>query len=183
MILTIVAGGFYYSGRKISAGNNQVIVYNWGEYIDPEVLSLFEEETGIQVIYEEYETNEIMYPKIKSGAVAYDAVCPSDYMIQKMIDNGLLAKINWDNIPNIENIGEIYLDKSREFDQYNEYSVPYCWGTVGILYNKTMVSEPFGQLADSVGVSVQGQHPDAGFRAGRFCSLSEIPGLFLEYYQ
>lgn len=157
LILTIVAGGFYYSGRKISAGNNQVIVYNWGEYIDPEVLSLFEEETGIQVIYEEYETNEIMYPKIKSGAVAYDAVCPSDYMIQKMIDNGLLAKINWDNIPNIENIGEIYLDKSREFDQYNEYSVPYCWGTVGILYNKTMVSNP----VDSWRILWESQYKDS----------------------
>ena len=157
LILTIVAGGFYYSGRKISAGNNQVIVYNWGEYIDPEVLSLFEEETGIQVIYEEYETNEIMYPKIKSGAVAYDAVCPSDYMIQKMIDNGLLAKINWDNIPNIENIGEIYLDKSREFDQYNEYSVPYCWGTVGILYNKTMVSDP----VDSWRILWESQYKDS----------------------
>lgn len=157
LILTIVAGGFYYSGRKISAGNNQVIVYNWGEYIDPEVLSLFEEETGIQVIYEEYETNEIMYPKIKSGAVAYDAVCPSDYMIQKMIDNGLLAKINWDNIPNIENIGEIYLDKSREFDQYNEYSVPYCWGTVGILYNKTMVSDPL----DSWRILWESQYKDS----------------------
>lgn len=157
LILTIVAGGFYYSGRKISAGNNQVIVYNWGEYIDPEVLSLFEEETGIQVIYEEYETNEIMYPKIKSGAVAYDAVCPSDYMIQKMIDNGLLAKINWDNITNIENIGEIYLDKSREFDQYNEYSVPYCWGTVGILYNKTMVSDP----VDSWRILWESQYKDS----------------------
>ena len=157
LILTIVAGGFYYSGRKISAGNNQVIVYNWGEYIDPEVLSLFEEETGIQVIYEEYETNEIMYPKIKSGAVDYDAVCPSDYMIQKMIDNGLLAKINWDNIPNIENIGEIYLDKSREFDQYNEYSVPYCWGTVGILYNKTMVSNP----VDSWRILWESQYKDS----------------------
>ena len=157
LILTIVAGGFYYSGRKISAGNNQVIVYNWGEYIDPEVLSLFEEETGIQVIYEEYETNEIMYPKIKSGAVAYDAVCPSDYMIQKMIDNGLLAKINWDNIPNIETNGEIYLDKSREFDQYNEYSVPYCWGTVGILYNKTMVSNP----VDSWRILWESQYKDS----------------------
>ena len=142
LILTIAAGGVYYGGKNVTAGNNQVIVYNWGEYIDPEVIELFEEETGIQVIYEEYETNEIMYPKIKSGAVAYDVVCPSDYMIQKMIENDLLAKINWDNIPNIQNIGSIYMEKSREFDPDNEYSVPYCWGTVGILYNKTMVSEP-----------------------------------------
>ena len=141
VILVFAAGGFYYGGNNISAEDNQVIVYNWGEYIDPDVLDMFEEETGIQVVYEEFETNEIMYPKIKSGAVSYDVICPSDYMIQKMIDNDLLAEINWDNIPNIKNIGEAYLKKSQEFDPQNKYSVPYCWGTVGILYNKTMVDE------------------------------------------
>lgn len=103
---------------------------------------MFEEETGIDVIYEEFETNEIMYPKVQSGAIAYDVVCPSDYMIQKMLDNGLLAEINFDNVPNLKNIGQRYMDKSREFDPENKYSVPYCWGTVGILYNKTMVDEP-----------------------------------------
>ena len=83
-----------------------------------------------------------MYPKVQSGAIAYDVVCPSDYMIQKMLDNGLLAEINFDNVPNLKNIGQRYMDKSREFDPENKYSVPYCWGTVGILYNKTMVDEP-----------------------------------------
>ncbi len=141
IILVFAAGGFYYGGNSIHAGDNQVIVYNWGEYIDPDVLDMFEEETGIQVVYEEFETNEIMYPKIKSGAVAYDVICPSDYMIQKMLDNDLLAELNWDNIPNSKNIGEAYMEKSREFDPENKYSVPYCWGTVGILYNKTMVQE------------------------------------------
>ena len=76
--------------------------------MDPDVLDIFEEETGIQVVYEEYETNEIMYPKVQSGAIAYDVVCPSDYMIQRMIENDLLAEINWDNIPNIKNIGTDY---------------------------------------------------------------------------
>ena len=104
--------------------------------------SLFEEETGIDVVYEEFETNEIMYPKISSGAIAYDLVCPSDYMIQRMRENDLLAEINFDNIPNIKNIGKDYLERSKEFDPENKYSVPYCWGTVGILYNKTMVDEP-----------------------------------------
>ena len=83
-----------------------------------------------------------MYPKIKAGAVAYDCVCPSDYMIKKMIDNDLLQKIDFDNVPNIKNIGEIYQETSRAFDPTNEYSIPYCWGTMGILYNKTMVDEP-----------------------------------------
>ncbi|WP_395016353.1 extracellular solute-binding protein [Robinsoniella peoriensis] len=142
MAFVIVVGGFYYGSQGSLAGDNKVIVYNWGEYLDPEVITMFEAETGIDVIYEEYETNEIMYPKIKSGAIAYDVVCPSDYMIQRLRENNLLAEINFDNVPNIKNIGKTYLEKSREFDPENLYSVPYCWGTVGILYNKTMVDEP-----------------------------------------
>lgn len=122
--------------------NGEVIVYNWGEYIDPETIAMFEEETGIKVVYDEFETNEIMYPKVEAGATAYDVICPSDYMIQKMIDNDLLSEINFDNIPNLKNIGQQYFEQSREFDPENKYSVPYCFGTVGILYNKTMVDEP-----------------------------------------
>ncbi len=142
MILLITISGVFYASRDKLSSDNQVIVYNWGEYMDPQILELFEKETGIQVVYEEFETNEIMYPKIQSGAIAYDVVCPSDYMIQRMIQNDLLAEIDYTNIPNIKNIGQTYLDQSRQFDPENKYSVPYCWGTVGILYNKTMVTEP-----------------------------------------
>lgn len=133
-----------FSGCGSSSGENgEVIVYNWGEYLDPDVLDMFEEETGIKVIYDEFETNEIMYPKVETGATEYDIICPSDYMIQKMIKNDLLAELNFDNIPNAKaNIGAQYWDSSKEFDPENKYSVPYCWGTVGILYNKTMVDEP-----------------------------------------
>lgn len=123
--------------------NGEVIVYNWGEYIDPEVLEMFEEETGIHVVYDEFETNEAMLPKIEAGAASYDLVCPSDYMIDKMISKGLLQELNFDNMPNAkEYIGAEYYEQSKQFDPENKYSVPYCWGTVGILYNKTMVSEP-----------------------------------------
>ncbi|MBQ3797800.1 MAG: ABC transporter substrate-binding protein [Butyrivibrio sp.] len=125
-----------------SSGDNVVYVYNWGEYIDPEILTMFTEETGIQVVYDEYETNEIMYPKIKAGAVNYDLVCPSDYMIKKMIDNDLLQEINFDNVPNYVNIGDEYWTMAEDYDPGNRYAVPYVWGTVGILYNKTMVDEP-----------------------------------------
>ena len=137
-----VFGGFYYAQESNMMNSEKVVVYNWGEYLDPEVLTMFEEETGIDVVYEEFETNEILYPKISSGAIAYDVICPSDYMIQRMIENGLLAEINFDNIPNVKNIGKDYIEQSRQFDPENKYSVPYCWGTVGILYNKTMVDEP-----------------------------------------
>lgn len=142
MVVVIAGGGIYYGRANLTSGTEQVIIYNWGEYIDPEVLDIFEEETGIQVIYEEFETNEIMYPKIQSGAIAYDLVCPSDYMIQKMIQNDLLQPLNFDNIPNAKNIGQVYYEKSRQFDPDNQYSIPYCWGTVGILYNTKMVEEP-----------------------------------------
>ena len=142
MVVVIAGGGIYYGRANLTSGTEQVIIYNWGEYIDPEVLDMFEEETGIQVIYEEFETNEIMYPKIQSGAIAYDLVCPSDYMIQKMIQNDLLKPLNFDNIPNAKNIGQVYYEKSRQFDPDNQYSIPYCWGTVGILYNTKMVEEP-----------------------------------------
>ena len=122
---------------------NTVYVYNWGEYIDPEVITMFEEETGIKVVYDEFETNEVMYPKVEAGASVYDVICPSDYMIQKMLDNDMLAEINWDNVPNAKaNIGAQYFEQSKGFDPENKYSVPYCWGTVGILYNKTMVNGP-----------------------------------------
>lgn len=131
-------------GNNGGAGKNgEVYVYNWGEYIDPETIKMFENETGIKVVYDEFETNEIMYPKVEAGSSAYDVICPSDYMIQKMIDNDLLAELNFDNMPNAKaNIGSQYYEQAAAFDPDNKYCVPYCWGTVGILYNKTMVDDP-----------------------------------------
>ena len=140
--LCLALFGLTACGKAPASEEQEVIVYNWGEYIDPEVLDLFEEETGIHVVYDEYETNEIMYPKVLSGAQEYDVICPSDYMIEKMTEHGLLQEINMDHIPNAKNIGEEYWKNSTQFDPGNKYSVPYCWGTVGILYNKTMVEEP-----------------------------------------
>ena len=118
-----------------------VYVYNWGEYIDPEVIELFEEETGYKVHYEEFETNEEMFTIVDKKARVYDVICPSDYMIEKMLENDLLTEINFDNIPNLEHIGKQYLESAKGFDPENKYCVPYCWGTVGICYNKNMVNE------------------------------------------
>lgn len=143
LIIALIVGGIFYNINTLkNHSSEKVIVYNWGEYLDPKTIELFEEETGISVTYEEYETNEIMYPKIVSQAIAYDVVCPSDYMIQRMIENDLLAEINWDNIPNVKNMDPTYMEQSKSFDPENKYSVPYCVGTVGILYNKSMVKEP-----------------------------------------
>ncbi len=139
-VATLTACG----GSSSSSGENgEVYVFNWGEYIDPATIEMFEEETGIKVVYEEFETNEAMYPKVSTGAVAYDIICPSDYMVQKMIANDLLQELNFDNMPNAKaNIGAQYYTQAAQYDPGNKYCVPYCWGTVGILYNKTMVTEP-----------------------------------------
>ena len=140
VIVALIVGSF--AGMKTTSGTNTLNVYNWGEYIDPEVITMFEKETGIDVVYDEFEMNEEMYSKIETGAVKYDVVCPSDYTIQRMIEADLLAEINYDNVPNIKYIGEDYLKSAESFDPGNKYAVPYTWGTVGILYNKTMVDEP-----------------------------------------
>ena len=129
------------SANSLNNDDNILYVYNWGEYIDPDILGMFTDETGIEVVYDEYETNEIMFPKIKAGAVSYDLVCPSDYMIKKMIDNDLLQEINFDNVPDHVNIGKEYWEMAEDFDPGNRYAMPYVFGTVGILYNKTMVDE------------------------------------------
>ena len=129
------------SAASGSADGGELYVYNWGEYIDEDVISQFENETGITVVYDLFETNEEMYPVIEAGAVNYDVVCPSDYMIQKMRENDLLAELNFDNIPNIDQIDPAYMEMSQAFDPENKYSVPYCWGTVGILYNTKLLDE------------------------------------------
>ncbi|MGL5615455.1 MAG: ABC transporter substrate-binding protein [Sarcina sp.] len=118
---------------------NYLYVYNWGDYIDPDLLKKFESETGIKVKYDVYDTNEIMYQKLSNGSLSYDLIIPSDYMIEKMIDENLLSPINFDNIPNYKYIDEEF--KNLAYDEENKFSIPYMWGTVGIMYNKTMISE------------------------------------------
>lgn len=116
-----------------------VYVYNWGDYIDESIIEKFEEETGIKVIYEMYETNELMYTKLKNGGNHYDVCIPSDYMITKMIREDMIQKLDFSKIDLYSSIGDVYKDQA--FDPKNEYSVPYFFGTNGILYNTTMVSD------------------------------------------
>ncbi len=142
VLITVLITLLLFGGcSKEEFANGELYVYNWGEYIDLEVIDLFEELYDIDVIYDEFEENEDMYPIIENGSVIYDVVCPSDYMISKMIANDMLAELNYDNIPNIQYLDSVYLKQAEEFDPGNKYAVPYCWGTVGIIYNKTMVEE------------------------------------------
>lgn len=128
--------------RQTSAvSTDKLNLYSYGEYLDPELIEEFEKETGVKVTSDEYDTNETMYPIIAKGAADYDLVCPSDYMVKRMAEEGLLEKINWENIPNATHIDEEYWSFARNYDGDNSYSVPYLWGTVGILYNKKMTGE------------------------------------------
>ena len=126
-------------------GRVTINVYNWGEYIANgddgtlDVIREFEKATGIKVNYTTYATNEEMYAKIKNGAGDYDVIIPSDYMISRMIEEGMLEKLDYSNIPNYELIMDDY--KSANYDPTGEYSVPYAWGVVGIIYNKDKVTK------------------------------------------
>ncbi|MDR2649203.1 MAG: ABC transporter substrate-binding protein, partial [Clostridiales bacterium] len=123
-----------------NAGAVTINVYNWGEYIGEGVVEGFTEETGINVNYDTYPTNEDMYAKLKSGGVNYDIAIPSDYMIERMINEDMLEKLDKNNIPNYSGIDKRF--NNLAYDPGGEYSVPYMWGTLGILYNTEMVSEP-----------------------------------------
>lgn len=123
------------------SSKTKLFVYNVGDYIHPDVIDMFEKEhPDIKVVYELYDSNEAMYMKVSNKTSPYDVAFPSDYMVEQMISEGLLNKINYDNIPNYKNIDPNMCNLS--FDPTNEYTVPYMWGTMGILYNKTMVDEP-----------------------------------------
>jgi len=115
-------------------------VYNWGDFIeDTHVIKDFEQEYKIKINYEMYDTPEDMYIKIKNGAQDYDVAITSDYMIQKMISEGMVEEINFENVPNYEYIAERF--RNLPYDPENKYSVPYMWGTMGILYNKALMDE------------------------------------------
>lgn len=121
-------------------------VYNWGEYIangsddSLDINKAFTEATGIGVNYTTFDTNESLYAKLASGGADYDVIIPSDYMVSKLISEGMLAELNFDNIPNFEYIDEEFVNP--DYDPDNLYSVPYTWGLVGIFYNKDYVEEP-----------------------------------------
>ncbi|KLI34628.1 spermidine/putrescine ABC transporter substrate-binding protein [Brachyspira hyodysenteriae] len=131
--------------HKYKGQNLSVNVYNWGEYISDgsdgslDVNKLFEELTGVKVNYSTFASNEEMYVKLKVGGIQYDVIIPSDYMIERLIRENLVRKLNYNNIPAHTNIANRF--KNLPFDPTGEYSLAYTWGVTGIIYNKTLVSE------------------------------------------
>ena len=124
-----------------SARSDRVVnVCSWGEYIDESLITQFEEETGIRVNYQTAESNEALYSLIKMGGADFDVIVPSDYMIARLIDEDMLAELDYSHIPNFDLIADTY--KNLSYDPENKYTVPYTWGTLGIIYNTTMVSQP-----------------------------------------
>lgn len=142
ILILVVSFGLLYLINRLNAhegyaGDNTLTVYNWGDYIDTDLIEKFEAETGIKVIYQTFDSNEAMMTKIEQGGTSYDVAVPSEYAISKMKEEDLLIEIDHDKIPNLKNIDSRFLDLS--FDKGNKYSIPYFWGTVGIAYNTKLL--------------------------------------------
>lgn len=142
--ILVVSALLMYAADTMSAGSGKsgkdtLTIFNWGEYIDHDLLKQFEKETEIHVIYETFDSNEAMMTKIQQGGTAYDIAVPSEYMIEKMKEEDLLIPLDHSQIPNMKNIDPYFLD--LPFDDNNKFSVPYFWGTVGIVYNPSLVGD------------------------------------------
>lgn len=142
LVACLVLFGIRKKFETATAGSKDtIIVYNWGDYIDPELITQFEEETGYKVIYETFDSNEAMLTKIKQGGTNYDIAIPSEYTINKMVKENLLEKLDYSKIKGIEHIDPRFLHQS--FDSENTYSIPYFWGTLGIVYNTKVYPEGY----------------------------------------
>ena len=124
-----------------SSGDNSLVVLNYGKYLDASAIKMFEQETGIKIKPEEYESPEEMYTKFSAGSISYDVVCTSDYMVERLIHEGKVAPIDFSSFSYYKNLDPAILAAAEVFDPQNQYSMPYFYGTLGILYNTTMVSE------------------------------------------
>lgn len=130
----------------ISLAEGSVNIYNWEDYISQDALDLFEAETGVKVNMMNFTTNEDMMVQVRNSPTSFDVIFPSDYCIERLITEGLLEEINFDNVPNLSYIDPNLMNPG--YDSQNKFSVPYMWGTVGILYNTTMVDAPITSWGD-----------------------------------
>lgn len=140
-VVILLAGTLVFSGMAGKGGGKEVHVYSYGDYIDPTLIEEFEEETGITVVMDTFDTAEEMYPVIKNESVTYDVICTSDYMLEKLMKEDLLAELDYSGIPNIDNMDKRYLELAEGFDPGNKYAVPHTWGSMGILYDTNVIPE------------------------------------------
>lgn len=142
---SLLAIALLFAAKILIVGNGQIsdsntlYLYNWGDYIDPDLIDKFEEESGYKVVMETYDSNEAMITKIKQKSTNFDICIPSEYAVEMMRDQGLLEKLDHNKIVGLDNIDERFLDVA--YDPGNEYSIPYLWGTFGIVYNTKKYEE------------------------------------------
>lgn len=142
---SLLAIALLFAAKILIVGNGQIsdsntlYLYNWGDYIDPDLIDKFEEESGYKVVMETYDSNEAMITKIKQKSTNFDICIPSEYAVEMMRDQGLLEKLDHSKIVGLDNIDERFLDVA--YDPGNEYSIPYLWGTFGIVYNSKKYEE------------------------------------------
>jgi spermidine/putrescine-binding protein len=152
-------------------------VFNWSDYIDEELLPMYEEDTGVHVIYDTYDSNEDLLAKLQAGATGYDVIFPSDYMVAQMIDLGLLAELDLNSIPNFQYVADF--NKNPAYDPGNKYSVPYFWGTTGIGYDTTAVDPPPDSWSWIFDPEVVCQYQDGGVNV--LDDERELIGAALKY--
>lgn len=140
LILTLAVSCFSGCGSSSNGETNQTItVLNYGKYLDEDAIKQFEKETGIKVKYEEYESPEEMYTKYKAGSIDYDVICSSEYMVERLINEGEVLQLDYEAMDNYKNLDPSIIDMTSSYDKDHNYSVPYFYGTLGLLYNKTEV--------------------------------------------
>ncbi len=142
-------------GTAIGSGD-VLTIFNYSEYLDPQMIELFTKETGIEIKYEEASTPEELYTKYKSGGISYDLICTSDYMVKRLIDEGEAVPVDFKSMQHTSNIGQKYWDITKAIDPENKYALPYFWGTIGLLYDTTKVK---GDI-DSWDVLFNGEYKD-----------------------
>ncbi|MCY9806465.1 ABC transporter substrate-binding protein [Lentilactobacillus senioris] len=144
ILMLLICLGLAYGSHQLQqatgdGGDKVLNLYNWGDYIDPNLLTKFQKETGYHVNVETFDSNEAMYTKVKQGGTSYDLTIPSEYMVEKMRDDHLLIPLDHSKLTGFNNYGKDYLNKS--FDPHNQYSLPYFWGTLGIIYNDQLIKK------------------------------------------
>jgi spermidine/putrescine-binding protein len=157
--------------------DKELYVFNWSDYIDEDLLPMYEEETGVHVIYDTYDSNEDLLAKLQAGATGYDVVFPSDYMVAQMIELGLLAELDLNNIPNFQYVADF--NKNPAYDPGNKYSVPYFWGTTGIGYDTSAVDPPPDSWSWIFDPEVVCQYQDGGVNV--LDDERELIGAALKY--
>ncbi|WP_160032638.1 ABC transporter substrate-binding protein [Paenibacillus sp. An7] len=159
LVLIVAFGLMYFTSVLNSSegysGGNTLTIYNWGDYIDPELIAEFEEESGMKVVYQTFDSNEAMMTKIQQGGTTYDVVIPSEYAISKMKEEDLLIPLDHSKVPNLKYIDERFLNLS--FDEGNQYSIPYFWGTVGVVFNPELTDLTFKSWDDLWDPSLKNQ--------------------------